>query len=66
MSLDYESIQPNGKRLWLRSNMHLFTDKKSHLKGYLYLLNIDRQKKQELILTQQTELDLMTSVHNKE
>ncbi len=66
VTLDYESIQPDGKRLWLRSNMHLFTDIKGHLKGYLYLLDIDRQKRQELRLTQQAELDLMTSVYNKE
>lgn len=66
ITLDYESIQPDGQWLWLRSNMHLFTDIKSHLKGYLYLFDIDKQKKQELILTQQAELDLMTSVYNKE
>lgn len=66
VTLDYESLQPDGERLWLRSNMHLFTDIKSHLKGYLYLFNIDEQKQQELRLTQQAELDLMTSVYNKE
>lgn len=64
--LDYESTQPDGQRIWLRSNMHLFTDIKSHLKGYMYLFDIDRQKQQELILTQQAEMDLMTSVYNKE
>lgn len=66
VSLDYEASQPDGQQLWLRSNMHLFTDIKSHLKGYLYLFDIDKQKQQELILTQQAELDLMTSVYNKE
>lgn len=66
VTLDYESIQPDGHHMWLRSNMHLFTDIRGHLKGYLYLLDIDRQKRQELLLTQQAELDLMTSVYNKE
>lgn len=66
VTFDYESTQPNGQRLWTRSNMHLFTDIKGHLKGYLYLFDIDAQKQQELILTQQAELDLMTSVYNKE
>lgn len=66
VTLDYESIQPDGRHLWLRSNMHLFTDIKGHLKGYLYLFDIDEQKRQELNLTQQAELDLMTSVYNKE
>lgn len=66
VTLDYESIQPDGKLLWLRSNMHLFTDNKGSLKGYLCLFDIDKQKRQELRLTQQAELDLMTSVYNKE
>lgn len=66
INIDYESKQPNGHRLWLRSNMHLFTDIKGTLKGYLYIFDIDAQKKQELLLTQQAELDLMTGVYNKE
>lgn len=66
MKLDYESVQPNGQRLWQRSNMHMFTDIKGRLKGYFYLFDIDKQKRQELRLTQQAELDLMTSIYNKE
>lgn len=66
VTLDYESVQPNGTRIWMRSNMHLFTDIKGHLKGYLYLLDIDKQKRQEISLMHQAELDLMTSVYNKE
>lgn len=66
VALDYESIQPDGSRLWLQNSLHLFTDIKGHLKGYLYVLNIDREKRQALLLTQQAELDLMTSVYNKE
>ena len=46
--------------------MHLFTDIRGHLKGYLYLLDIDSQKREEIRLTQQAELDLATSVFNKE
>lgn len=65
ITLDYESLQPDGQRLWLRSNMHLFKDIKGCLKGYLYLFDIDKQKRQELRLMQQAELDLMTSVYNK-
>ena len=66
VTLDYASAQPDGKQLWRRSNMHLYTDSKGHLKGYLYLLDIDKQKREELRLTQKAELDLMTSVYNKE
>lgn len=66
VAMDYESIQPDGQKVWQRSNMHLFSDIKGHLKGYMYLLDIDAQKKQELSLTQKAELDLMTSVYNKE
>lgn len=66
VTLDYELRQPDGKQCWMRSNMHLFTDIKGHLKGYLYLLDIDKQKRQEISLTQKAELDLMTSVYNQE
>ena len=64
--MDYESIQPDGYRVWLRANMHLFTDIKGHLKGYLYLFDIDKQKREELRLAQQAETDLSTRLYNKE
>ena len=64
--LDYESNRPDGQRIWLRSSVHLFTDIKGHLKGYMYVFDIDRQKRQELRLTRQAELDLATGVYNKE
>lgn len=66
ITMDYESIQPDGQCIWLRINLHLFTDIKSHLKGYLYLMDIDQEKREELNLTKQAELDLMTAVYNKE
>lgn len=66
VSLDYESVQPDRSNLWLRSSMHLFSDTKGYLKGYLYLIDIDQQKRQELELAQQAEMDLMTAVYNKE
>ena len=66
VSLDYESIQPDGHRVWLRTNIHLFTDIKGHLKGYLYLFDIDKQKREELYLAQQAETDLSTGLYNKE
>ncbi|WP_394925829.1 GGDEF domain-containing protein [uncultured Robinsoniella sp.] len=66
VTMDYESIQSDGRLVWLRSNLHLFTDIKGHLKGYLYLFDIDQEKREELNLTKQAELDLMTAVYNKE
>lgn len=66
VSLDYESIQPDRHRMWQRIDMHLFTDIKGHLKGYLYLFDIDRQKREELYLAQQAETDLSTGLYNKE
>ena len=66
VSMDYESIQPDGQRVWLRANMHLFTDIKGHLKGYLYLFDIDKQKREELRLAQQAETDFFTRLYNKE
>ncbi len=66
VSLDYEALQPDGRRMWLRTNIHLFTDIKGHLKGYLYLFDIDKQKREEVRLTQQAERDLSTGLYNKE
>lgn len=66
VTMDYEVMEATGQRVWKRSSMHLFTDVKGHLKGYLYVFDIDAEKKQELLLTQQAELDLMTGVYNKE
>lgn len=66
VTMDYESIQSDGRCVWLRINLHLFTDIKSHLKGYLYLMDIDQEKREELNLTKKAELDLMTAVYNKE
>lgn len=66
VSLDYEVLQLDGRRMWLRTNIHLFTDIKGHLKGYLYLVDIDKQKREEVRLTQQAERDLSTGLYNKE
>ena len=66
VSLDYESIQPDGHRMWRRTNIHLFTDIKGHLKGYMYVFDIDKQKQEELRLIQQAETDLSTGLYNKE
>ena len=65
LSLDLEILHPDGKKLWQRNSLHLFTDIKGHLKGYLYLFDIDREKRQELKLIGQAELDLATDVYNK-
>lgn len=65
LSLDFEILHPDGKKLWQRNSLHLFTDIKGHLKGYLYLFDIDCEKRQELKLIGQAELDLPTDVYNK-
>ena len=66
VAMDYEAIQPDGQLRWRRGRVHLFTDIRGHLKGYFYLFDIDSQKRQELLLTHQAELDLATGVYNKE
>lgn len=65
ISLDYEATWTDGKRLWMRSSLHLFRDINGILKGYLYLVDIDDQRRKEIHLTQQAELDLMTNIYNK-
>lgn len=66
LSLDYESIQPDGSTIWLRSVLHFFTDQTGQLKGYLYLINIDRQKRCELEMLHRAETDSMTGLLNRE
>lgn len=65
VTLDYESPQPDGRIVWLRNSLHLFTDIKGRLKGYLYLFDIDAYKRQALRLAHQAEHDSGTGVFNK-
>lgn len=65
VTLDYESPQPDGRVVWLRNSLHLFTDIKGRLKGYLYLFDIDAYKRQALRLAHQAEHDSSTGVFNK-
>lgn len=65
VSMQYETIQPNGVKLWLSTNVFLFVGKNDHLKAYLYLLDIDKEKKRELDLEYRAEMDLMTGLYNK-
>ena len=65
VTLDYESPQPDGRVVWLRNSLHLFTDIKGRLKGYLYLFDIDAYKRQALRLAHQAEHDSGTGVFNK-
>lgn len=66
INLDYESVRPDGESLWLRNSVHLFQDMGGHVKSYLHLFDIDRQKRREIRLIQKAELDLATCIYNKE
>lgn len=66
LKLDYETLQPDGMILWLRSVMRLYSERDGQIKGYLYLINIDQQKRSELEMRYRAETDSMTGLFNKE
>lgn len=65
VSMKYETTQPDGVKLWLLTSVYMFVGNNEHLKAYLYLLDIDEEKKRELELEYRAEMDLMTGLYNK-
>lgn len=66
VSMDYEMHLPEGKSVWMRTVIRLYMDKTDeHLKGYLYVFNIDEDKRKEIDLQYRAEHDSMTDLYNK-
>lgn len=66
LSMDYEMIVSEEKSVWMRTVIKLYVDKSDkNLKGYLYVIDIDKEKRYELELQGKLELDTMTGLHNK-
>ena len=64
-SLDYQRFY-HGQRKWLRLIIHLVKfDGMSDVFGYLFIMDIDEQKKQELYLTKMAETDALTGLYNR-
>ncbi len=66
LNLEYEMYSDNGNIIWVSCTMHLLQDPfSSDLKGFLYIKNIDKRKKQELFWRHQAERDSLTNLYNK-
>lgn len=66
LSMDYEMIVSEEKSVWMRTIIKLYVDKSNEdLKGYLYVIDIDKEKRHELELQSKLELDTMTGLYNK-
>lgn len=66
LSMDYEMIVSDKKTVWMRTiiKLHMVKLNKS-LMGYLYVIDIDKEKKRELDLKSKLEFDTMTGLYNK-
>ncbi len=66
VSMDYEMNLPESKPVWMRTVIRLYMDKTDkNLKGYLYVFDIDEDKRKELDLQYRAEHDSMTELYNK-
>lgn len=63
---EYRTIEESGHITWSSSATHLLKDPLSDdIKGFIYVKNIDAQKKREIELAQQAELDSLTGIYNR-
>lgn len=66
VSLEYETFVSKHKSVWMKTVIRLYTDKTDeHLKGYLYVIDIDKSKRREQELESRAELDSLTQIYNK-
>ncbi len=66
LSMEYKRLMPGSKAVWLRTVIRLYMDKKEGcLKGYLYVFDIDKEKRREIELQNRVERDPMTDLYNK-
>lgn len=63
---EYRFIEDDGKTVWSSSTTHLLQDPNSDcIKGFIYVKDIDKQKKLELQLYRQAESDPLTGIYNR-
>lgn len=63
---EYRTVDENNQKSWSSSATHLLRDPLSNdIKGFIYVKDIDEQKKQEIALYQQAECDPLTGVYNR-
>lgn len=63
---EHRRLNAAGMYQWMLVTVHLLEDPETReLKGFTYLRNIDRQKREELALKYRSQYDLMTRLYNK-
>lgn len=66
LKLEYRRYDDNGELLWELCTMHLFKELQSNqIKGFAYIKDIDKQKKDEMELKFKAERDILTGIYNK-
>lgn len=65
--LEYEALFLGYYPTWLKTVLRLYTDKASKdLMGYLYVMDIDKEKRTSLDLQSRAERDPLTDLYNKQ
>lgn len=65
-SLEYRMLCENGRDIWMRTALHMVLDSVSNeYKGFMYVTDIDKRKREELELMRLSEQDSMTGLYNK-
>lgn len=63
---EYRTMEEGGALPWSSSSTHLLKDPVTgDVKGFIYVKDIDAQKRQELLLRQQAERDPLTGLYNR-
>ena len=66
LSMEYEMLRSASDTHWMRTVIRLYMDKTDgNLKGYLYVFDIDKEKRKEIELQNRAERDPMTDLYNK-
>lgn len=66
LEVEYQVLNPDGTNVWMKDILRLLTDSTTReRKGYLYVKNVDNDKKKSLALQQKAERDSLTGVYNK-
>lgn len=66
LKLEYHTQNTDGTDIWMQSILRLVLDANtSERKGFLYVTDIDKRKREELVLTHKAERDPMTGIYNK-
>lgn len=66
IKLEYRCMLPDGGAKWIRTAMRLMVDALTNdLKGFMYVIDIDERKREELRLEYESQRDFLTGVYNK-